>query len=247
MSILGLTIDYGPFGFIDAFDANFICNHSDTQGRYAYRMQPQIAYWNCFCLAQALLPLIGERHDEAVRAERSVADAQQALESFKTTFAPALARRLRDKLGLAESLPGDDKLADRLLELMHASRADFTLTFRRLADISKHDAHADGPVRDMFIDRDAFDRWAADYRGRLAAEPRDDATRREAMNRVNPKYVLRNHLAEVAIQRAKEKDFTEVERLAAVLRRPFDEQPEFDAYAALPPDWASTLSVSCSS
>jgi serine/tyrosine/threonine adenylyltransferase len=247
MSILGLTIDYGPFGFIDAFDANFICNHSDTQGRYAYRMQPQIAYWNSFCLAQGLLPLIGAQHDEAVRAERSVADAQQALEVFKTRFAPALERRLREKLGLADALPGDNTLADRLLELMHVSRADFTLTFRRLSAMSKHDASGDAAVRDMFVDRAAFDRWAADYRARLAAERRDDAARRDAMNRVNPKYVLRNHLAETAIQRAKEKDFSEVERLAAVLRRPFDEQPEFEAYAALPPDWASTLSVSCSS
>jgi len=247
MSILGLTIDYGSFGFLDAFDANHICNHSDTQGRYAYRMQPQIAYWNCFCLAQALLPLIGAHYDESVRGERSVADAQQALEVFKARFAPAFERRMCDKLGLSDVRPGDDKLVDHLLELMHASRADFTLTFRRLAQVSKHDSNSDAPVRDMFVDREGFDRWAADYRARLASEPRDDTARRDGMNRVNPKYVLRNHLAETAIRRAKEKDFSEVARLATVLARPFDEQPEFEAYAALPPDWAGTLSVSCSS
>ena len=247
MSILGLTIDYGPFGFVDGFDAGHICNHSDTQGRYAYRMQPQIAYWNCFCLAQALLPLIGAHYEESVRAERSVADAQEALEGFKARFAPAFERRMCDKLGLSDARPGDDKLVDRLLELMHASRADFTLTFRRLAQVSKDDARGDAPVRDMFLDREAFDRWAADYRARLALDPRDDATRREAMNRINPKYVLRNHLAETAIRRAMEKDFSEVARLAAVLSRPFDEQPEFEDYAALPPEWAGTLSVSCSS
>ncbi|CPG15525.1 Uncharacterized conserved protein [Burkholderia pseudomallei] len=130
---------------------------------------------------------------------------------------------------------------------MDASHADFTLTFRHLARVSKHDARGDAPVRDLFIDRDAFDRWANLYRARLSEEARDDASRAAAMNRVNPKYVLRNHLAETAIRRAKEKDFSEVERLAAVLRRPFDEQLEHDAYAALPPDWASTLEVSCSS
>ena len=247
MSILGLTIDYGPFGFLDGFDANHICNHSDTQGRYAYRMQPQIAYWNCFCLAQALLPIIGAQYDESVRGERSVADAQKTLEAFKARFAPAFERRMCDKLGLSDVRAGDDKLVDRLLELMHASRADFTLTFRRLAQVSKHDSSGDAPVRDMFLDREAFDRWATDYRARLASEARDDMARREMMNRVNPKYVLRNHLAETAIRRAKEKDFSEVARLATVLMRPFDEQPEFEAYAALPPDWASTLSVSCSS
>lgn len=247
MSILGLTIDYGPFGFVDGFDAGYICNHSDTQGRYAYRMQPQIAYWNCFCLAQSLMPLIGERYDETVRSDRSVADAQATLDGFKGHFGPALERRFHAKLGLHETHEGDAALADRLLGLMHASRADFTLTFRRLSQVSKRDASGDAPVRDLFLDLAAIDGWLADYRARLALEPREDDARREAMNRVNPKFVLRNHLAETAIRRAKEKDFSELERLAAVLRRPFDEQPENEAYATLPPDWAGTLEVSCSS
>jgi uncharacterized protein YdiU (UPF0061 family) len=247
MSILGLTLDYGPFGFMDGFDANHICNHSDTQGRYAYRRQPQVAYWNCFCLAQALLPLIGGHYDEAARAERSVQDAQHALEGFQHRFAPALEKRLADKLGLETKHPGDDALANQLLNIMHANRADFTLTFRHLARVSKHDASGDAPVRDLFLDRAAFDLWASDYRARLAKEARDDPARREAMNRVNPKYVLRNHLAETAIRHAKEKDFSELERLAAILRHPFDEQPGCEAYAALPPDWAGTLAVSCSS
>ena len=247
MSILGLTIDYGPFGFIDGFDAGYICNHSDTQGRYAYRMQPQIAYWNCFCLAQALLPLIGAHYEEAVRSERSVADAQATLERFKDHFGPALERRFQAKLGLEESREGDAALSDRLLALMHASRADFTSTFRRLSSVSSRDASGDGPVRDLFLDLPGIDGWLADYRARLALDARDDAARREAMNRVNPKFVLRNHLAETAIRQAKEKDFSELARLAAVLQRPFDEQPENEAYAALPPDWAGSLEVSCSS
>jgi serine/tyrosine/threonine adenylyltransferase len=256
MSILGLTIDYGPFGFIDGFDANHICNHSDSQGRYAYRMQPQIAYWNLFCLAQALLPLVGLERDEGAeageadaktRGERAVADAQGVLERFKGHFAPALEARMRAKLGLETAREGDDALADRLLEIMYANRADFTLTFRHLADVSKHGAQADARVRDLFLDRAAFDAWATDYRARLAFEPRDDAARSAAMNRVNPKFVLRNHLAQTAIERAAQKDFSEVERLARVLSRPFDEQPEHAAYAALPPDWASSLEVSCSS
>ena len=247
MSILGLTIDYGPFGFLDGFDANYICNHSDTQGRYAYQRQPQIAYWNLFCLAQGLLPLLGGPHDEAVRGERAIEDAQRVLEGFKTRFAPALEARMRAKLGLESERPGDDALANRLFAIMQANRADFTLTFRHLARISKHDASGDTAARDLFLDRAAFDAWANDYRVRLSEETRDDATRAIAMNRVNPRFILRNHLAETAIRHAKEKDFSEVERLAAVLRRPFDEQPEHDAYAALPPDWASTLEVSCSS
>ena len=113
--------------------------------------------------------------------------------------------------------------------------------------MTKQDASGYGPVRGLFLDLPGIDGWLADYRARLAAEPLDDAARRAAMNQVNPKYVLRNHLAETAIRRAKEKDFSELERLAAVLRRPFDEQPENEAYATLPPDWAGTLAVSCSS
>lgn len=250
MSILGVTIDYGPFGFVDAFDANHICNHSDTSGRYAYRMQPRIAHWNCYCLAQALLPLIGLQHgigDDDARAERAVDDAQAVLAKFPERFGPALERAMRAKLGLALEREHDAELANQLLETMHASHADFTLTFRRLAQLSKHDASRDAPVRDLFIDRAAFDAWANLYRARLSEETRDDAARAAAMNRVNPKYVLRNHLAEVAIRRAKDKDFSEVERLAQILRRPFDEQPEHEPYAALPPDWAGSLEVSCSS
>ena len=247
MSILGLTIDYGPFGFLDGFDAGYICNHSDSQGRYAYRMQPQIAYWNLFCLAQGLLPLLGQQHDESVRSEQAVKDAQRVLEGFKDRFAPALERRMRAKLGLQTERPGDDGLASRLFDVMQANRADFTLTFRNLARVSKHDASGDAAVRDLFLDRAAFDVWVNDYRARLSEETFDDAERAIAMNRVNPKFILRNHLAETAIRRAREKDFSEVERLAAVLRRPFDDQPEHEAYAALPPDWASSLEVSCSS
>ncbi|HDR9851134.1 TPA: YdiU family protein, partial [Burkholderia multivorans] len=169
------------------------------------------------------------------------------LATFPERFGPALERAMRAKLGLELERDGDAALANQLLETMHASRADFTLTFRRLAQLSKHDASRDAPVRDLFIDREAFDAWANLYRARLSEETRDDAARAAAMNRVNPKYVLRNHLAELAIRRAKEKDFSEVERLAQVLRSPFDEQPEHESYAALPPDWAGSLEVSCSS
>jgi serine/tyrosine/threonine adenylyltransferase len=243
MSILGLTIDYGPFGFMDAFNAHHICNHSDTQGRYSYSRQPQVAYWNLFCLAQALVPLMGANLPEEGRAERVVEEAQKVMEHYKTRFGPALEAKMRAKLGLEVEHPDDAKLANALFEVMHANRADFTLTFRHLAKLHETDA----PVRDLFLDRAAFDAWAVQYRERLALESRDDAARAEAMNRVNPKYVLRNHLAENAIKAAAQKDFSEVARLLDVLRHPYDEQPQYEAYAGLPPDWASDLEVSCSS
>ena len=236
MSILGLTIDYGPFGFLDAFDPNHICNHTDQQGRYAYARQPNVAFWNLHALAQGLLPLIADSDT-----------ALAALEPYKTEFQRAMLAAWRAKLGLRDERDEDRALADDLLRLMAQDRSDFTITFRRLARLDSHDGSDNNVIRDLFMDREAFDAWAARYRARLLAENSDDAERAARMNRVNPKFVLRNHLAETAIQRAQAGDFNEVQRLLKVLQRPYDEQPEHEADAGFPPDWASHLEVSCSS
>ncbi|MBP1202212.1 uncharacterized protein YdiU (UPF0061 family) [Duganella sp. 1411] len=239
MSILGLTLDYGPFGFMEAFDPDHICNHTDQQGRYSYTNQPQVGHWNCYALGQALLPLIGE-----------VEAAQAALDVYQPAFAAKLDELLHAKLGLTpleQHADADRALFDAMFALMQANGVDFTLFFRRLGGLRAADAGGDEPLRDLFIDRPAFDAWAGQYRARLQAQASDDTARQLAMNKINPKYVLRNYLAQVAIEKAQNKDFSEVERLLAVLRRPYDEQPEHDHYAALPPDWASHLEVSCSS
>lgn len=238
MSILGLTLDYGPFGFLDAFDANHICNHTDQGGRYAYARQPAVGRWNLYCLAEALLPLIED-----------VDSAEAALAPFKTVFAEAMDAALHAKLGLVQRRETDQALVDDLFTVMQEGRADFTVFFRRLCDFDQptDGARPGHAIRDLFLDRERFDRWAVDYRARLASEERDVGERRVAMQAVNPKYILRNHLAEEAIVNAQAGDYSEVERLAAVLRFPFDEQPEFERYADLPPAWASGLEVSCSS
>ena len=236
MSILGITLDYGPFGFMEAFDQGHICNHTDQQGRYAYAMQPQVANWNCHALGQAMLPLIGEV--DAIRAALSV---------FGPAYTEKLDGLLHAKLGLSTRLEQDAGLFDALFQTMQASHVDFTLFFRRLADLRADRPEADAPLRDLFIDRAAFDAWALQYRARLKQEDSEDHARGLAMRKVNPKYVLRNYLAQVAIDKAQQKDFSETAKLLSVLERPFDEQPENEAYAALPPDWASELEVSCSS
>jgi uncharacterized protein YdiU (UPF0061 family) len=236
MSMLGLTIDYGPFGFLDQFDPGHICNHSDHQGRYAYARQPNVAFWNLHALAQALLPLIGDT-DAALAA----------LEPYKTVFPKALMTRMAGKLGLAHTEDADRVLVDDLLRLMAQDKADFTITFRRLGRFGTEPGADNTALRDLFIDRAAFDAWAQRYAARLAGEGSIDAQRCAAMNRVNPKYVLRNHLAEVAIRDAKAGDFSEVSRLHQVLSRPFDEQPEHAALAGFPPEWANSIEVSCSS
>jgi uncharacterized protein YdiU (UPF0061 family) len=236
MSILGLTIDYGPYGFLDGFDPGHICNHSDHQGRYAYARQPNVAFWNLHALAQGLMPLVDDSEQ-----------ALEALEPYKAVFARSLEARMRAKLGLASEREGDRELIDGLLQRMAADRTDFTIAFRRLARFSTADGAANSEVRDLFLDREAFDAWAQRYRERLVAEASDDAARAAAMNRVNPKYILRNHLAQEAIHQAQNGDADEVRRLLAILERPYDEQPENEAYADFPPAWAQHIEVSCSS
>ncbi len=234
MSILGLTIDYGPFQFLDAFNPGHICNHSDTGGRYAYNRQPNIAYWNLFALGQALLPLMDEQQQ-----------ALDALEPYKALMPAALQRRMNDKLGMASVQAGDAELTEGLMKLMAADAVDFTIFWRRLSH-----AVAGGlePVRDLFLQRDAFDAWAGQWQARLQAQPGFDATATQAhMLRTNPHVVLRNHLGEVAIQRAKQGDFSEVARLQNALEHPFEEVAGQEDLAAFPPDWASQIEISCSS
>jgi uncharacterized protein YdiU (UPF0061 family) len=236
MSILGLTIDYGPYGFMEAFNPGHICNHTDEGGRYAYNMQPQVGLWNLYALGQALVPLM---EPEVIEAE---------LATYEPQFDTVMNALIRAKLGFATSQDGDHEIVNELFALMAESHADYTLLFRSLSRLNAQDAGNDAAVRDLILNRERFDAWAARYRARLQLENSVDAERRLRMNAANPKYVLRNYLAEVAIRKARDdKDFSEIERLHKLLARPFDEQPENEAYAALPPDWASHLEVSCSS
>lgn len=232
MSILGLTIDYGPFQFLDAFVPGHVCNHSDNQGRYAYNRQPNVAYWNLFCLAQALLPLIGDPEL-----------AKGALESYKTVFPEAFMARMRSKLGLAQAREKDAELIDGILVLLAQNAVDYTIFWRRLSHaVQQNDFE---PVRDLFADRNAFDGWLLSYSEQLTLE--NKALVANLMLKTNPKFVLRNHLGEQAIRAAKLGDFSELQTLQRLLEHPFDEHPGHDAYAAFPPDWASSIEISCSS
>jgi uncharacterized protein YdiU (UPF0061 family) len=236
MSILGLTFDYGPFGFMESYDPGYICNHSDPRGRYAYDQQPQVGLWNLACLAQALSPLIEKQHAHAV------------LDGYAPAYHRHYAELMGAKLGLQKNDANDIQLIGSLLQMMHDSQIDYTNLFRSLGNFDSSEDAANAALRDQFIDRAAFDAWAAAYRARLQQEPGTDGERRARMNAVNPKYILRNYLAQNAIERAeKQRDFSEIDRLLVLLGKPFDEQPEMESYAAAPPDWARQIEVSCSS
>jgi uncharacterized protein YdiU (UPF0061 family) len=239
MSLLGLTIDYGPFQFLDGFDPGHICNHSDHQGRYAYARQPQVAYWNLFCLGQALLPLI-EDQDMAV----------QSLETFKHTYPQLMDQAFAAKLGLGDTQDQDHVLIEGLLQLLAKEKTDFPIFWRRLSHaVGRLHTHAPAQafeaVRDMFIQPEGWDAWLPGYVSRLQA--RDTLAASARMLKTNPKFVLRNHLGEQAIRQAKMGNFSGVDDLLKVLQSPYDEHPAFEQFAGFPPDWASSISISCSS
>jgi uncharacterized protein YdiU (UPF0061 family) len=239
MSMLGLTIDYGPYGFLDTYQSAFVCNHSDEQGRYAYDQQPRIGLFNLSCLAQAMLPLIDD-HNGELAAEQ----AKKLLTEYQPAYQAHYYQGMAAKLGLQAFREGDEKLISRLFALMEKS-VDFTIFFRCLSEI---DETADGnKLCDLFIDREGFARWYQDYRVRLDADALPVESRQMQMLAVNPKFILRNYLAQQAIECAQEGDFSEVETLHDLLQKPFDEQPGLEDYAAEPPDWARHLDLSCSS
>ena len=236
MSILGLTLDYGPYGFMDDFDPGYIPNHTDQGGRYAYAQQPGIGLWNLSCLANALLPLM--EREEAIAA----------LDEYEPAFVGKYDARFRAKLGLREAREEDAALVDDLLRLLAGSPVDYTGFWRLLGRFSEEDEEANAPLRDRFLDWEAWGAWAERYAARLRAEGSVAAGRRPRMDAVNPRYVLRNYLAEQAIRKAEdERDYSEIERLRVLLRDPFAEHPGMESYAEPPPDWGRRLVVSCSS
>jgi uncharacterized protein YdiU (UPF0061 family) len=234
MSILGITIDYGPYSFLDHYDPGFICNHSDHGGRYAFDQQPRIAQWNLRCLAQALLPLVGETPEQGVELLRS------ELNHFQQQYQQAFEEGMSAKLGLP-FVKGDQSLQRDWIALLQRNRADYTRAFRLLSQ-GDHDL-----LVEELGDPQGVEAWLQRYRERLLQEGGSDSQRQRAMCRRNPKYILRNYLAQQAIELAERGDYSEIERLLELLRDPFAEQPEYEAYAAAAPQWAEQLAVSCSS
>jgi len=235
MSILGLTIDYGPFGFLDEFDAGFICNHSDYGGRYAFDQQPNVGLWNLYCLAQTLIPLIETEQAEAI------------LSAYQSIFTERFLELMRAKSGLQSEQTDDVKLISDLLEILQANSIDYTQFFRRLSEFKTTSNEKNNSLQSMFIDPASFDRWAQTYRSRLTRENSIDAERRARMMLVNPKFILRNHIAQAVIEQAQSGSYTELNTLLEVLQKPFDEQPEMERFAKPPTENTKRVVVSCSS
>ena len=239
MSILGLTIDYGPYGWLEGYDLAWTPNTTDAEGRrYCYGNQPHIAQWNLARLAEALLPLATDK-----------APLAEGLELYASTFADAWRKALAQKLGVAAlDRPEDEALVGELFELLQAAETDFTIFFRNLATPT---AASLRPAYYGDVPQEKLDRWLGLYRARISLEDLSEVERQMRMNSVNPKYVFRNYLAQLAIDGLEKDDGSVLERLLAVLQHPYDEQPGHEDLAARRPEWArhrpGCSALSCSS
>jgi uncharacterized protein YdiU (UPF0061 family) len=226
MAISGDTIDYGPCAFLDAYHPNTVFSSIDEHGRYAFANQPRIAQWNLARLAETLLPLID------ADGARAAARATETLETFGPAFEASFTQLFRRKLGLHSERPGDLALIQGLLSAMAQGAADFTLTFRALAESTGPGAAA---ARDAFTEPSAFDAWTETWRARLAAEETTPAARISLMLAANPAFIPRNHRIEAVIQAATQSaDFEPFHEMVSVLSYPFAEQPGRENYAQPP-------------
>jgi len=220
MAVSGETIDFGPCAFMEAHDPDAVWSSIDRRGRYAYSNQPRIALWNLARLAETLLPLIDDNQQAAIET------ANAALEAFPKAFDLAWLKHMRAKLGLNEVRDGDTELIQRLLDVMHAGGADFTLTFRHLAGAVARDADVEN-LNDLFSERQGIEAWLADWRARLEAEGRERKIVASDMLASNPALIPRNHRVEQAIRAAEDHDdFSVFDRLRSAWLRPYDPTPE---------------------
>jgi uncharacterized protein YdiU (UPF0061 family) len=236
-TVSGETIDYGPCAFMDAYDANRVFSSIDRHGRYAYSNQPAIAQWNLARLAETLLPLIDPDEGRAVEV------ATEAVNGFVAHFERVWTDGMCAKLGLTGVEPADKDLAQRLLSLMQRTSADFTQTFRGLCALAE--GHTSPDLEGLGGDAE-FAAWLQAWRARLAVDARSPAAVAASMRAVNPKYIPRNHRIEQLIAAAVEReDFSLFEALLRVVTRPFDEQPEAQAYAAAPAPEERVMQTFC--
>ncbi len=253
MSILGLTIDYGPYGWLEDYDPGWTPNTTDASGkRYRFGNQPLVAHWNLYQLGNAILSLVNETEP-----------LQEGLDLYLSEVESGANRMLADKLGLSEYVRAtDDQLKQELFEVLTLVETDMTIFYRRLADIPVDESSIDSivailsdayysPEKIVGETKSRIASWVRHYLSRVKMEGTTDEIRRQRMNRVNPKFVLRNYLAQLAIDRSEAGDHAMIHELLDVLRHPYDEQPEKEKFAAKRPEWArhrpGCSMLSCSS
>ena len=228
MSILGETFDYGPYGFMEDFLTTYICNHSDYQGRYAYKNQPYIGLWNCSALGHALSSLISEDNQTKI------------LKKYESTFQNSLANNYQRKLGFEKLETRDAELIQGLLNIMETEKLDYTNTFRNLSSALDHDSTQE-------LNSEISKNWINSFQKRHSKELTPSNLKVKNMNKINPKYILRNYMAQEAIDAAENSDFSKIETILEIVTNPYDELEKHQNYAGKSPEWAKDLEISCSS
>ena len=227
MSLLGETFDFGPFGFLEEYNPEFICNHSDHSGRYAFNNQPAIGLWNCRALAAAL--------DKIIDEEKLI----ESLQNYQHYFYDCLIDLYREKLGLKKKDKGDIELIESLLTWLQNSKKDYTNFFRNLNQIHE--------VENKIFDDEEGRLWFDKFSERFKLEKISKKESQKLMLARNPKYILRNYLAHQAIEKAEKGDYSEIDLLINLLAKPFNEHTEFESYSNASPEWGKSLEISCSS
>ena len=227
MSILGETLDYGPFGFMDNFNPSHICNLSDTSGRYSYQNQPYVGMWNCTALANTFKHLINKE------------EIAKIMSVYEKTYAKRLFALYKNKLGLSENRNTDEALVQELLNVMEVQKLDFTRTFRSLSNILKTN-------NSIKVD-DSLKSWSQKFKERHDIEIADIDSRITQMNEMNPKFILRNYMLQNAIDQAEEGSYKEIDILMKLITKPYEENLEYERYSEESPEWAKSLGLSCSS
>jgi uncharacterized protein YdiU (UPF0061 family) len=233
MSIHGITFDFGPYAFLDDFDPGFICNHSDHSGRYAFDKQPGVALWNLNALAHAFTPYL------------SIEQLKLALAEYEPSLLETYGNMMRQKCGLKKGEPDNQQVVNEWLDLLAQDKRDYTISFRMLCEFDMHGDNA--TLRDHFIDREKFSNWAENYKNVLVKQNMPQEKRQAKMKRQNPNYILRNYLAQLAIDEAEGGHFDKLEALLNVLQTPFSDTEKYAEYAKPPPKWGKHMEISCSS
>lgn len=233
MSIIGETIDYGPYGFLDDYEAKFICNHSDTYGRYAFDEQPSIGLWNLNALGHALSSLLSEK------------EIKNTLALYEPTIVKTYAELMRGKFGFVSGNKNDQQLCSGLLTLMEQDKVDYTQTFRKLSHFSLKDKNPE--IIEAFKQKNKISEWCEAYKNRLQQDNRDESERQSQMLSMNPKFIARNYLLQLVIERAEKGDTQPLDELFTILQSPFEEHSSLEHYAEPPPSKGKHLPISCSS
>ena len=228
MSILGETFDYGPYGFMEDYSPTYVCNHSDHQGRYAFQNQPYIGLWNCSALGHALSSLISE-------------EAQgEILQTYEKIFQCTLAELFRKKLGLEQEQSEDAALIQGLLDIMESEKLDYTNTFRNLTQALTNKITPE-------LESEIAKSWINSFQKRHHKESFTLSEKLVLMNNTNPKFILRNYMAQEVIEAAEESNYLKLEMLIKIITNPFEEHEDFQSFAERSPEWAKDIEISCSS